>query len=1141
MANLLSRLRRPTTDLARYNLSDYLRQRVETLTQWGLAGYGSTMTPSGKPVESIPNSYTAYADAAYASSSVVGACMRVRRDIFRQARFTWREETDDGVGTLFRTPELDVLAKPWPNGTTGELLTRMITDVDLCGNSFIVNEGIRLRWRRPDWMYVVLSGDPTVDDDVDVVGYLYTPGGGDFEHGTAYLPSEVCHWSPIPDPQAQYRGMSWMTSALRDIQGDKAATEHKLAFFTNGATLGPIFRLPATMTKEQFKKFMEITDASHTGVRNAYKPLYVGGGAEVTLAAANFQQLELRATQGAGETRVAALAGVHPAIVGLSEGLAGSSLNAGNFSAARRLVADVTMMPLWQDACAALSTFVKIPDDAELWIRERAIPFLREDAKDAAEIFAVDAGSATQLVREGYDPKTVTPAVAQRNILLLKHTGALSVQLQEPGAGDTETTGQADQINAGIDSFLGATRARFDPAEHPRNPKGAAGGGRFRSIAQRVFDALKEWDAGGRDGDPFPDFDREPLRQVAVKRGLTFRRGASRDEIVDALKADLEKHGADVPERAPATKAAKKAAPKAPDKPSETLDSLRKLDDLEKIRDALDLKTVPQLKEMLGQEGLPKSGRKRELVDRLVEHIGGGKAEKPAGFDVANVVAALKDAKTEGEGREILARVGRNKPDLQALADLFGVEYTATDSASTLRAAILRQAVTRRLEHAAYLRLAHPVSGKTPTAGTELEDKANARLKKTQAVKAVSEVLAELDELQNSQASAKALEHRLRSTGRRGNVSPDLVDELVANSGDQSVVDRIAREHGLTRVSSAGAREPFDRKRHDPIGPQPENGTPVVVLRPGYKAVVDGEKVQLSRPKVIADVAPPKKAGRTPARPVPIRDLFVADDATIDTALRDVFEGQFGPYTTKATIGITRAGTRVDKKGRERSIDPSISIEGKIFDEQGNEIGHFSRSIAPVEMHYADGTVRRELWAHHAIVELGSGDYDEDPTKYHGTGFGREFNGRVIDWYRASGVQGIQQSDHNGYVWASQGFNFGQGGKVPDYLKQNIRQLIADLEGGQEISLATKDEYQTIPKSVLQAPDLQAQISAAEKLLERLARTEPGQPDYPTAYEISQLGRRPGQRGKTEVWLGKLLFVSADEMILNPDEGEVLS
>lgn len=278
------------------------------------------------------------------------------------------------------------------------------------------------------------------------------------------------------------------------------------------------------------------------------------------------------------------------------------------------------------------------------------------------------------------------------------------------------------------------------------------------------------------------------------------------------------------------------------------------------------------------------------------------------------------------------------------------------------------------------------------------------------------------------------------------------------------------------------------------------------------------------RPK--ADAAP--AATRTPASPVVIRDLLAADDATIQASLRDVYEGKFGPYTTKVRVHVTRAGTRVDRRGREHPVDPSIGVEGDIYDSSGNKIGDFGRKLSATTMHYADGTVRREIWAEHQIVQL-------NDKANQGKGFGGEFNRRAIEWYRASGVHGISQSDHNGYVWASQGFNF-TGGIVPDYQTEGLRRLVGDLRSGAN---KTTWDGEAIPKSLREAPDLEAQTAEAEALLARLESSKPGEPNYPTAYEISQLGRN-GRRGKTAVWLGRFLGVSADELILNPDEGEVL-
>jgi hypothetical protein len=64
-------------------------------------------------------------------------------------------------------------------------------------------------------------------------------------------------------------------------------------------------------------------------------------------------------------------------------------------------------------------------------------------------------------------------------------------------------------------------------------------------------------------------------------------------------------------------KKATKAVPTAPD-----VNALRTLD-TEARRDALDLRKVDELKALLREQGLPVSGKKRDLVDRLVEHLDG--------------------------------------------------------------------------------------------------------------------------------------------------------------------------------------------------------------------------------------------------------------------------------------------------------------------------------------------------------------------------------------------------------------------------------------------------------------------------------------------------------------------------------------
>jgi phage portal protein BeeE len=415
--------------------------------------------------EQIETDFEGYVQGIVKSNGPIFALMATRMLVFSEARFQFRRMKAGRPGDLFGTRDLALLERPWTNGTTGDLLARMIQDVDLAGNAFVAKIGGRLRRLRPDWVTIVSgsNADPELHGnalDAEVIAYYYAPPAAAKEW--LLLPGQVAHFAPVPDPECHWRGMSWITPVLREISSDLAATKHKGKFFENGATPQMVVSLDASVTPEALKRLIATMNEAHQGVDNAYKTLYLGGGADVTVVGKDLVQLDFKATQGAGETRMAAAAGVPAVIVGFSEGLAGSSLNAGNFGQARRRFADGTLRPLWRGVAGALAPLISVPGDAELWYDDRDIAFLQEDARDRAEIFQIEASTIGQLVREGFTPDSARAAVAAQDPALLVHTGLVSVQLQPPGttAPASPALVPTDQPPAG-----GETSPTTDPAK----------------------------------------------------------------------------------------------------------------------------------------------------------------------------------------------------------------------------------------------------------------------------------------------------------------------------------------------------------------------------------------------------------------------------------------------------------------------------------------------------------------------------------------------------------------------------------------------------------------------------------------------------------------------------------------------------
>jgi phage portal protein BeeE len=382
--------------------------------------------------------------------------MLARLQIFSQARFQWTHFARGEPGDLFGSPELAVLERPWLGGTTADLLARMEMDVTGAGNSYIRRlrrrGGDRLVRLRPNWMITVMGSDEDVDHpaeaaDVELLGWAYTPGGSRGGDRMVLLgPDEVAHYAPIPDPDSVFVGMSWVTPVLRDVFGDNAAVIHKDRFFRNAATPNLVVKFDKSVTIGQVREFKELLEEEHKGAWNAYKTLYLGGGADPVPIGKDFKEIDFAVTQGKGESRLAAASGVPPSWVGFSEGLAGSALNAGNFTAARRRLSDGTMAHLWGNAAASLQPILTPPDPgASLWFATRGIPFLRPDMLDQAKAQADEAATIVKLVTDGFTPASAVAAVMNQDWSLLEHTGLTSVQLQPPLAAGSAPGGNGSQ------------------------------------------------------------------------------------------------------------------------------------------------------------------------------------------------------------------------------------------------------------------------------------------------------------------------------------------------------------------------------------------------------------------------------------------------------------------------------------------------------------------------------------------------------------------------------------------------------------------------------------------------------------------------------------------------------------------------
>jgi len=413
-------------------LADRVRRRAALPQQTSM---GSTVLSSSYATQ-LGNervdggAFLSYAERGYAGNGIVFAVIGARLHLFAEAVPRILDTTTGRV--LPPDSRLDVLTEPWPNAGAGELLARMEQDVSLAGNAFVLRQGDRLVRLRPDRVELVLTPDEDGHRQVDA--YLYSPTGVIGPDSVVYSPEEVAHYSPVPDPLADYKGMSWLTPVVRDVNADIATTSLKLAFFENAATPNLLIKYEQKLSADSLSKLQARFEARHQGVDSAFKTAVLDEGADLTVVGHSFEQIQLTAVQAAGENRIAAAAGVPGIVVGLKEGLSAATYS--NYEQAMRRFADGTLRPLWRSAASALAKFVDLGDAEELVLDASEVAALRQGEKDRAETFRIAAVTANVLITSGFEPDTVAEAVALGDLSVLEHTGSVPTTLYDPESDD---------------------------------------------------------------------------------------------------------------------------------------------------------------------------------------------------------------------------------------------------------------------------------------------------------------------------------------------------------------------------------------------------------------------------------------------------------------------------------------------------------------------------------------------------------------------------------------------------------------------------------------------------------------------------------------------------------------------------------
>src|ERR1044071_868432 len=386
-----------------------------------MSGAATIITSYGSPGrESILPTYVGMANEAYAGNSIVFGAIAKRIKLLSQVEFKWQNQR---TKKIYGDPGLALLEQPFPHGTTGELVARMEQDASLAGNAYVYDAGVQRVRLRPDFVVIVSEFTEDLHGRMyrTPIGYVYDPPAGEQDcwgPTQFYSVDEVAHWSPIPDPRAHFRGMSWLTPVLREIEADAGMTTHKIKYLDNAAAPNMLIRYPAGMKLKQttVDAIAAQVQAKHGGVANAYKAMVLHQGADATVIGNSFEQMNFTTVQAAGENRILIAAEVPGIVVGSKEGLMAATYS--NYQQAMRSFADLWGRPTWQSLCACLAKLVTPPADSLLWYDVSSIAALRQGEKEQADTMLVNAQAVYSLVQAGYTRESATAAIAAGGLSL---------------------------------------------------------------------------------------------------------------------------------------------------------------------------------------------------------------------------------------------------------------------------------------------------------------------------------------------------------------------------------------------------------------------------------------------------------------------------------------------------------------------------------------------------------------------------------------------------------------------------------------------------------------------------------------------------------------------------------------------------
>ena len=396
------------------NIRDIPLEDIREVAVTMPVGQGESLTPL--------RHYANAADQGYRNNELIFACIQEYITSASEAILVVGNKDDDG--NLIPTTDAratQLIAEPNPSMDTVAFLEALHMQLLIGGNVYLftprsaIGTITGMYWLRPDRVQIIpneMTGAAR--------GYKYTIGN------TPYIiPAEFIAHHKTTDPLNDWYGLGNLQVLAKMVNLDTDATDFARSVFENkGVPAGFLKVARKINNQDEADSIRRNWHARFAGKSNWQRIGVLDEDATYEQLAPNMGDMAMPDLRGITESRICAVFGIPPIVVGAKVGL--DSATYSNYKQAKESLWEETLLPAYKRVGAFLTRALRdTPDfkEMEFGFDFSDVRALSDDMKEMADVTKTRSESAAILIKAGYEPESVSEALQLPEGLV--HTGII--------------------------------------------------------------------------------------------------------------------------------------------------------------------------------------------------------------------------------------------------------------------------------------------------------------------------------------------------------------------------------------------------------------------------------------------------------------------------------------------------------------------------------------------------------------------------------------------------------------------------------------------------------------------------------------------------------------------------------------------